>query len=67
MTSVRIPEEDYYYRAHSMCVLSRIQKRILGLTHKGCDLQRLSFGALSDVTAILVMRQSIFWTLLIAL
>ena len=38
---------------------SRVQKGLPGLTHKWCVLQRLSYDALSDVTVILEMRQSI--------
>ena len=52
MKSVRIPEEDAYYRVHNMCVFSRIQKY-----NPGCVLQRSLFGALSDVTVVLGMRQ----------
>ena len=59
MTSARITEEDACYRARNLCVFSRIQKGTLGLTHKECILQRVSFGALSDVTVVLGMRQSI--------
>ena len=53
VTPACIVEEDAYYRTHNMCVFSRIQKRILGLMHKVCVLQRISFGALSDVTVVL--------------
>ena len=47
-----------------VCVFSRIQKGTPGLMHKGCVLQRVSLGALSDVTlsdvmVVLGMRQSI--------
>ena len=61
MTSARIPEEDACHRAHNVCVFSRVQKGTPGLTHKGCilQLQRVSLGALSDVTVVLGMRQSI--------
>ena len=59
MTSARIPEEDACHRARNLCVFSRVQKGTPGLTHKGCVLQRVSFGALSDVTVVLGMRQSI--------
>ena len=41
------------------CVFSRVQKGTLGLTHEGCVLQRVSLGALSDVTVVFGMRQSI--------
>ena len=41
------------------CVFSCIQKGTLGLTHKGCVLQCVSLGALSDVRVVLGMRQSI--------
>ena len=46
-------------RARNLCVFSCVQKGTLGLTHKGCVLQRVSLGALSDVTVILGMRHSI--------
>ena len=59
MTSARIPEEDACHRAHNLCVFSRVQKGTPRLTHKWCVLQRVSFGALSDVTIVLWMRQSI--------
>ena len=59
MTSERIPEEDACHRVRNLYVFSRIQKGTLGLTHKGCALQRVSLGALSDVTVVLGMRQSI--------
>ena len=39
-----------------ICFLTR-SKKTQGLTYKGCVLQRISFGALSDVTVILGMRQ----------
>ena len=52
MTSTRIPEEDAYYVFSHM-----FKKRIQGLTRKGCCvLQSISFGALSDVTAVLRTR-----------
>ena len=56
---------DHVTYSRERCLLSRasvfshVQKRILGLTHKGCVLQRRSFGAFSDVTVVLWMRQSI--------
>ena len=59
MTSARIPEEDACHRARNLCVFSRIQKGTQGLTHKGCVLQLVSLGALSDITVVLGMRQSI--------
>ena len=59
VTSVHIPEEDAYYRARNMCVSHVLKSRVPGLTHKGCVLQRISFGVLSDVTVVLGMRQSI--------
>ena len=52
VTSVRI-------RARNVCVFSHVQKATPGLTHKGCVLQRVSLGSLSDVTVVLGMRQSI--------
>ena len=45
--------------AQLVCVFSRVQKGTPGLTHKGCVLHRVSLGALSDVTVVLGMRQSI--------
>ena len=51
----RIPEEEAYYYAR---VFSRVQQGTPGLTHKGCVLQRVSLGALSDVTVVLGVRQS---------
>ena len=59
MTSARIPEEDACYRALNLCVFSHVQKGTPGLAHKGCVLQRVSLGALSDVTVVIGMRQSI--------
>ena len=59
VTSVCIPEEDACHRASNFCAFLRVQKGILGLTHEGCVLQRVSLGALSDVTFVLGMRQSI--------
>ena len=59
MTSARNPEEDACPRARNVCVFSRVQKGTPGLTHKGCVLQRVSLGALSDVTVVLGMRRSI--------
>ena len=46
------------------CVFSHVQKGTLGLTHIGCVLQRVSLGALSDVTVVLGMRQSIMLSLI---
>ena len=43
----------------NLCVSSRFAKRISGLTHTGCTLQCISFGALGDVTIVLGMRRSI--------
>ena len=40
-------------------VFSHVQKGTPGLTHKECVLQRVSLGALSDVTVVLRMRQRI--------
>ena len=59
VTSARIPEDDACYRARNLCFFSRIQKGTPGLTHKDCVLQRVSLGALSDITVVLGMRQSI--------
>ena len=42
-----------------LCLFSCVQKGTLGLTHKRCVQQRISLGALSDVTVVLGMRQSI--------
>ena len=47
------------HHARNLCVFSRGQKGTPGLTHKGCVLQRVSLDALSDVTVVLGMRQSI--------
>ena len=44
MTSARIPEGDAHHHAHNMCVFSSIQKRIPGLMHKCCILQRYHLG-----------------------
>ena len=57
MTSVRILDEDACYRA--TYIFSRVQKGTPELTHTGCVLQRVSLGALSDITVTLGMRQSI--------
>ena len=59
MTSARIPEEDACCRARNLCVYSRVQKGTPGMAHKGCVLQRVFLGTLSDITVILRMRQSI--------
>ena len=59
MKSARIPDEDACHRARNLCVISHVQKGTLGLTDKGCVLQRVSLGALSDVTVVLGMKQSI--------
>ena len=48
VTSACIPEEAAYFH---VC--------ILGLTHKGCAFKHRSFAALSDVTVVLGMGQSI--------
>ena len=61
VTSALIPEEDPCHRALTCGFFSRIQKGTPGLTHKRCVLQRVSLGALSDVTVVLWMRQSIAW------
>ena len=59
VTSARIPEVDACHRARNLCVFSRVHKGTPGCTHKGCVLQRVFLGALSDVTVVLGMRQSI--------
>ena len=60
MTSACIQEEDAYYCTHNnMSVFTCIQNGILGLMHKGCALQRLPFGALSDIMVGLEMRQNL--------
>ena len=59
VTSARIPEEDACHRARNLCVFSLVQKGTPGLTHKVSVLQRVSLDAISDVTVILRMRQSI--------
>ena len=59
VTSACIPVEDACYRARNLCVFPRVQKVTPGLTHKGCVLQRVSFSAISDVTVVLGIRQSI--------
>ena len=52
--------------AYVTCVLSHaLKKEFRDLTHKGCILQRISFGALSDLTVVLGMRQSIVKDLLL--
>ena len=57
MTSVCISEEDACYCARNLCAFSQVQKGTTGLTHKGCVLQHVSWGVLSDVTVVLEMRQ----------
>ena len=59
VTSSRIPDEDACHRARNFCVFSRVKKGTPGLTHKGCVLQCVFLDALSDVTVVLGMRQSI--------
>ena len=62
VTSSSIAEEDAGHRARNLCVFSHVQKGTPGLMHKGCALQRVprvSLGALSDITVVLEMRQSI--------
>ena len=59
MTSARIPDKYACHRTRNLCVFSRVQKGLPGLMHKGCALQRVSLGTLSDVTVVLGMRQSI--------
>ena len=51
--------EDACHRARNLCNFSGVQKGTLGLTLKGCVLQRVSLDALSDIMAVLGMRQSI--------
>ena len=48
-----------YSWGRHLYVFSRVQKGTQRLTHKGCVLQRASLGAISDVTVVLGMRQSI--------
>ena len=63
VTSARIPGEyAACHRARNLCVISRVQKGTQRLTDKGCVLQRVSLGVLSDVTVVLGMRQSIYNT-----
>ena len=46
--------------ACATCVISHaFKKKHRGLAHKGCVLQRVSLGALIDVTVVPGMRQSI--------
>ena len=59
VTSARIPVADACYCSLNLCVFSHVQTGTPGLTHKGCILQRVHLGALSDVMAVLVMRQSL--------
>ena len=59
MTSACIPDEDACHRVRNLCVFLRVQKGTPGMTHKGCVLQRVSLDAISDVTVVLGMRQSI--------
>ena len=59
VTSARIPEEDVCHRARNLYVFSRVQKGTPRLTHTRCVLQRVFLVALSDVTTVLGMRQSI--------
>ena len=60
VTSARIPGEDACYQERKLCVISHVQKGTPGLMHKGCVLQLVSLGVLSDVTVVLGMRQSLF-------
>ena len=48
-----------YSGRRCLCVFSHVPKETQGLTHKECVLQRVSFSAISDVTVVLGMRQSI--------
>ena len=61
VTSGRIPKEDACHRARNSCVFSRVQKGTPRLTHKECVLQRVFLDAISDVTVVLGMRQSIVY------
>ena len=50
-------------RAQLACFLTRSKRNTgIDMTHKGCALQRVSLGALSDVTIVLGMRHSIVKT-----
>ena len=55
----RVFQRETLVTARAICVFSRVQKGTLGLTHEECVLQRVSLDALSDVTVVLGMRQSI--------
>ena len=52
-------EEDACHRARNLCVFSHVQKGTQRLTHTGCVLQHVLLNAISDVTVVLGMRQSI--------
>ena len=57
----RIPEKGAYYRSMpaQLGVFSSIQKETSRFTQKGRILPRVYLAALSDVTVVLGMRQSI--------
>ena len=59
VTSACIPDEDACYGVHNLGVQSHVQKGTPGFTQKGCVVQRVSLDALSHVTVVLRMRQSI--------
>ena len=59
LTSTRTTVTSASIRARNLCVCSRVQKWTPGLTHKGCVMQRVSLGALSDNTVVRGMIQSI--------
>ena len=60
VTSARIPKEDACHRSRNLYVFSRVQRGTPRLTHTGCVLQRAFLDAISDVTVVLGMRQSIY-------
>ena len=57
-------EEDACHRARNLCVFSRVQKGTQRLTHKRCVLQHVFLDAISDVTVVLGVRQSIVLSIL---
>ena len=62
VTLALIQEKNVFEPAQNLCVFSHVkhtEKPIPGLAHKGCALQRVSSGMLSDITVVLRMRQSI--------
>ena len=56
VTSARIPK---LWLQCNLCVFSHVQKGTQGLMHKGCILECLPSGALSDFMVVLEMRQSV--------